>query len=115
MLPPERSSPSDSKSPSGSASTSGAAADDVDAHLVEHRHGVLDLLRGDLIRREHRVELVIRHVAALLGAGHHLLHCRGHAIHEGTVAGVASRLALVLRLLLDLRLRRHAVLIPSWK
>ena len=47
--------------------------DDVDAHVGQHRHGVLDLLGGDLLRRQHRVQLVIGDVAARLGGLEQLL------------------------------------------
>ena len=47
--------------------------DDVDAHVGEHRHGVLDLLGGHLLRRQHRVQLVNGDIAALLGGLDHLL------------------------------------------
>ena len=46
---------------------------DVDAHFVHHRQDVLDLLRGDFLRRHDRVELLIGDVAALLGGLDHLL------------------------------------------
>ena len=49
----------------GSASS---VSTDVDAHLVEHRENVLDLLGGHLLGRQNRVDLVMRDVAALLGA-----------------------------------------------
>jgi hypothetical protein len=41
--------------------------DDGDTHLGKQRHGVLDLLGGDLVRRQHLVDLVVGDVAALLG------------------------------------------------
>ena len=45
------------------------ALDDVDAELGEHRHRVLDLLRGHLVGRQRGVQLVIGDVAALLARG----------------------------------------------
>ena len=63
--------------------------DDVDAHLGEHRHGVLDLLGGDLLRRQHRVQLVIGDVAALLGGLDHLL--------DGLIGQVEQRAVALLR------------------
>ena len=47
--------------------------DHVDAHLVEHRVDVLDLVGGDLLGGQHGVELVMGDVAALLGLLDHLL------------------------------------------
>ena len=47
--------------------------DHVDAHLVEHRQHVLDLLGGDLLGGQHGVELLVGDVAALLGLLDHLL------------------------------------------
>ena len=46
---------------------------DVDAHVGEHRHDVLDLLGRGRIRRQHGVELIEGHEAALLGLLDHLL------------------------------------------
>lgn len=48
---------------------------DVDAHVREHGHDVLDLLRRGLVGRQHFVELIKGHEAALLGLLDHLLHC----------------------------------------
>ena len=47
--------------------------DDVDAHVGEHRHRVLDLLGGHFLRGQHRVQLVHGDIAALLGGLDHLL------------------------------------------
>ena len=47
--------------------------DDVDAHVGKHRHGVLDLLGGHLLRRQHRIQFVHGDIAALLGGLDHLL------------------------------------------
>ena len=47
--------------------------DDVDAHLAHHRQHVLDLLGGHLLGRHHRIELLVGHIAALLGLLDHLL------------------------------------------
>ena len=45
----------------------------VDAHLAHHCQNVLDLLGGHLLRRHDRIELLVGHVAALLGLLDHLL------------------------------------------
>ena len=47
--------------------------DHVDAHLVEHRVDVLDLVGRHLLGGQDRVELLVRDVAALLGLLDHLL------------------------------------------
>ena len=44
----------------------------VDAHLVERRQNVLNLLGGDLLRGYDRIELLVGDVAALLGLLDHL-------------------------------------------
>ena len=41
--------------------------DHVDAHLVEHRQNVLDLLGSDLLQGHDRIELLVGDVAALRG------------------------------------------------
>ena len=70
--------------------------DDVDAHVGEHRHGVLDLLGGDLLRGEHLVQLVIGHKAARLRGLDQLLdRSVGHVEH-----GAVGRLRLGLLLIL---------------
>ena len=58
------------------------ALDDVDAELGQHRHRVLDLLRGHLVRRQRGVQLVIGQVAALLAARHHLLDRGGDRVEQ---------------------------------
>ena len=50
-----------------SASSCVLLVDDVDAHFAEHRVHVLDLVGGDLLGGQNRVQLVLRDVAALLG------------------------------------------------
>src|SRR5215471_16950588 len=50
--------------------------DDVDAHLAENREHILDLLGIDLLRGQHRVDLVTGGVAALLGGADELLDGR---------------------------------------
>ena len=47
--------------------------DDVDAHLGQHGHHVLDLFRADLIRRQNLIKLVVGDIAFLAGLGDHLL------------------------------------------
>ncbi len=61
------------------------ALDDVDAHLVEHRHRVFDLLGRHFVGGKNAIELVIRHVTALLGARDHLAHRRIGQIEQGRV------------------------------
>ena len=46
--------------------------DDVDAHLVEHREHVLDLIGGHFLGRQNRVDLFMRDIAALLRELDHL-------------------------------------------
>ena len=49
------------------------ALDHVDAHLVEHRHDVLDLLGRGLVRGQNRIELIEGDIAARLGELDHPL------------------------------------------
>jgi len=46
--------------------------DDLEAHLAEHGEHVLDLLGIDLLRGQHRVDLVMGDVTALLGGADEL-------------------------------------------
>jgi len=48
--------------------------DDVDTHLREHRHHVLDLLGRDLIGRQNLVELVVGDETLFAGRCDHPLH-----------------------------------------
>ena len=68
---------SSSASAAGSAGSASSPTllvlDDVDAHVGEHGHGVLDLLGGHFLRRQHRVQFVHGDIAALLGGLDHLL------------------------------------------
>ena len=63
------------------------AVHDVDAHLAEHRVHVLDLVGGNLFGRQHRVQFVLRHPAALLGDLQHPLDGRVAQIEKGAVGG----------------------------
>ena len=76
--------------------------DDVDAHVGQHRHRVLDLLGGHLLGGQHRVQLVIGDVAARLGGLQKLL--------DRLVGEVEQRAVALLRLR---RLRRPAP--RSWR
>ena len=55
---------------------------DVDAHVREHGHDVLDLLGRGLVGRQNFVELIEGHEAALLGLLDHLLHGRVGQIEQ---------------------------------
>jgi hypothetical protein len=58
---------------------------DLDAHFVQHRHDILDLVGTDLVGRQHRIELIVGDIAAVLGLGDHLLD--GRLAHvDGNVA-----------------------------
>jgi hypothetical protein len=57
----------------------------VDAHVGEHRHDVFDLLRRNLVRRQHLVELVIGYEAALLRKLDHFLDAGIRQVEDGTV------------------------------
>src|SRR5665213_1020640 len=65
---------------------------DVDAHLGEHRHDVLDLLRRGGVGRQHFIELIEGHEAALLGLLDHLL--------DGGIGQIEQRRRRVRRILL---------------
>ena len=71
--------------------------DDVDAHVREHRHDVLDLVGRHFLRRQHRVDLFIGHIAALLGRLDELLdRCIGQ-IQQRAVGRFGAALAALLR------------------
>ena len=67
------------------------AVDDVDAHLAEHRVHVFDLIGGDLLRRQHRVQLVLGDPAALLGDLDHPLDGGVGQIEQRAVGGFHDR------------------------
>ena len=71
--------------------------DDVDAHLGEHRHDVLDLVGRDLLGRQHRVQLFIGDVAALLGGLDELLDGGIGKVEQRAVGRLGSALGLVAR------------------
>src|SRR5262249_28387522 len=59
--------------------------DHVDAHLAEHGEHVLDLLGIDLLGGQHRVDLVMGDVAALLGGADELLDRRVREVEQRAV------------------------------
>ena len=72
--------------------------DDVDAHLVQHRQNVFDLLRIDLFGGQHGVQFGIGDKAALLGGLDHPLDGGVRQIEQGAVRGfhhAAFRLCLL--------------------
>ena len=80
--------------------------DDVDAHLVERGHHVLDLLGGHLVLRQRFVQFVIGYVAALLGAREDLLDRRIVEVDQGRIAIAAFTATAVRRCHCRLR---HAI------
>ena len=81
--------------------------DDVDAHVRQHRHGILDLLRGDFLRGQNRVQFVHGDVAAFLRGLDHLFDSI-----VGEVEKRAIGRALAFGLSLFLFLCRHSVPTP---
>ena len=61
--------------------------DDVDAHVGEHRHRVLDLLGGHFLRGQHRIQLVHGDIAALLGGLDHLLDSIVGKVEQRAIGG----------------------------
>ena len=74
--------PRTSASPSSASASAGSSLSSLSMTLMpelgEHRHRVLDLLGGHLVRRQRGVQLVIGQIAALLAARDHLLDRRGN-------------------------------------
>ena len=70
--------------------------DDVDAHVGEHGHGVLDLLGGHFLGRKHLVQLVIGDEAAGLRRLDQLLDRGIRHIQHRTVGSLRLWLLLVL-------------------
>ena len=81
--------------------------DDVDAHLVEHRHDVLDLLGRGGVRGENLVELVDGHIAALFRGLDHLLDAGIGKVEQRPVGGLRRGFR---RLFVFLHLGGHALL-----
>ena len=71
---------------SSSSSSELVVLDDVDAHLADRGHDVLDLLGRHLVLRKRLVELVIGDDAALLGAGDQLLDRRVVEVDQRRIA-----------------------------
>jgi len=61
--------------------------DDVDPHLRQHGEGVLDLVGGDLLGRQHLVQLVHGDVAAGLGLFDEFLDAGVSQVEQRTVLG----------------------------
>ena len=70
--------------------------DHVDAHVGQHRHGVLDLLGGHFLGGQHLVQLVIGHKAALLRGLEQLLDCSVGHVEHGAIMRLGRRLLLIL-------------------
>ncbi|MGY4629631.1 hypothetical protein ACVWY3_007387 [Bradyrhizobium sp. USDA 4486] len=82
---------------------------DVDAHVREHGHDVLDLLGRGLVGGQNFIELIEGHEAALLGLLDHLLHGRVGQIEQrrGRVLGILLRsIRCLVVFFLVLRLQR---------
>jgi hypothetical protein len=58
---------------------------DVDPHLAEHGKDVFDLLGIDLLGGQYRVDLVMGHVAPLLGGANELLDGRVRQVEQRAV------------------------------
>ena len=86
--------------------------DDVDAHVREHRHDVLDLLGGDFLRRQDRVQFFIGDVAALLGGLDQLLYGGIGKVEQRADQGLPRRGCAGFRLLGVLR--SWSWLLPWW-
>ncbi len=73
--------------------------DDVDAHFAEHRIHVLDLIGGNLLGRQHRVQFFLGDPAALLGDLDHPLDRGVGQVEQRAVRGFYDhRFAFGLRL-----------------
>ena len=101
-----------SSSSAGSSPSAGflgvVRLDDVDAHVRQHGHDVLDLVGGIFHRRQEGVELVEGDVALGLGRLQKLLHRLIGKIEKRAVAlGRLGRLFLVFRFLRRLRCACH--------
>ena len=76
--------------------------DHVDTHLAEYRQDVFDLLGLDLLRGQQRVDLVVRDIAALLGAADQLLDRRVGKVEQRGFGTLPLQHLFLLRRHLDL-------------
>ena len=83
------------------------ALDDVDAELGQHRHRVLDLLRGHLVGGQRGVQLVVGDVATLPPAGQHLLDRSGEDVEQRRLGGLLAGFRRFSRIR---RFTRHATI-----
>ncbi len=64
--------------------------DDVDTHVGQHGHGVLDLLGGDFLRRQDRVQFIHGDIAALLGGLDHFFDRVIRKVEKRTVGSAVA-------------------------
>ncbi len=83
-------------SPAAAALLGLVGVDDVDAHVGQHRHGVLDLLGGHFLGGQHLVQLVIGDEAARLRGLDQLLDCSVRHVEHRAIVRLGWGLLLIL-------------------
>ncbi len=79
----------------------------LNAHLGQHRHDVLNLVGGHLLRRQNRVQLIVSDVATFTGVRDHLFDCGlGH---------IEADIAVLVVLTVVVIFRGHAGLLQEVK